>query len=240
MKNAPPKKEIQKTIEGSTTLPPDIIHSVLDFVSQNSDQNCGKFLQYLRSSRADFKTMSAGLKKQLQNSVGMTLRTFRKRFGRTSVLRFSALKSPGRPTPVGIETRIWDTIELAYKTTDPTILVDYCRRIVEWKKEAQQIVNQLRNVVQYIDDYRRHKIPLEHFMGNLVVYSPGGNVTMPVRDDIHQLNHHLPTNDPRFNQQLKKLYITYKKKLQRDEQALVTILKPVDINVASRHSEHVV
>lgn len=216
----------ENIMQQGTTLPTQMIENIVNYLSEGK-QNCGSVIKMLRTTHLNLQTLSPKLRKQLQASVIKSLKIFHKRFNATRFLRFAAMKSQAEPNPRTIQRRISDTISLAGRTTDPRHLVTYCRKIVEFKKEARQIVDQLRNVVQYIDTYRRTRASQQNYMGNLVVYT---NHLSSEEDDLHRVNTWISFFDPHYKVVANRWFYAAKKKVQRDELALAKILAPVDIN----------
>lgn len=211
------------SLEQGTTLPSDIIQAIFDFLP-GPTQNCGQFIRYFENTNTRLTTT---VQLQLQASVVRTLKVFLKRFHKTSLIRYAAIA----PETKTLIRRIKETIHkasVASVTTSPHVLVGYCRNIVEWKQEARQIVEQLTLVIQYIDTYRRTRIAQPDYMGNLVVFSNAE--TSGRQNDIHRVNRWIAANDPLFKAVVGRMYRAVRNKVQRDQRALVEILKPVDIN----------
>ena len=211
------------TMEKNTALPTDLIQAIVSFLPEKH-QNCGQLIKFLKNTKADFQTLSPTLIAQLHTSVIKTLTVFMKRVQRTSLIKLSAMHPHNMP----MLQRIKVQIALAKSTLDISLLMNYCRQIVEWKREARQIMRQLHTVIGYIDTYRKTRVAEPNYMGDLVVFRNANS--WAARHLIHRVHVWSDIDSPQFSKTMSRGYNAQRKNVQQDQEKLVDILKPVDNN----------
>lgn len=156
---------------------------------------------------------------ELRFSVKKTLEAFKQTLQRTHYIKVSGQN----PKPEPMRDRVNLAINLAGTARDATALVDLCKLIPEWKREATLIVERVREVIRRADAFVRTGVRPASFVENLVVQGgTGGSMHFMLETPSYQLQQN--------SAPLKAAIRRYKQNIVKDEAALPALLQPIVIS----------
>jgi hypothetical protein len=212
-------KKLQMQSEKARQLNMDVVNEIMTYLPPSEKNlSCGQFVSKMEKRYGKLD----GVMKELRLSVVKTLEAFKVLLSRTHYIKVSAIRKPGSPIPSTMMDRVRIAIQLAKTATSAQDLVDLCKLIPAWKREASAIVEGFRVFFRRADTFFQTGVRPASFLDNLVV-----------DQKRHSIHHGFDEDDHLFQlffaeiMTLKRWVQSYKKKFVKDEANLPALLRPI-------------